>query len=42
MCELCRNSLTTLSRRRVMLGAGALLAASALPFARARAALEKL
>jgi carbonic anhydrase len=37
MCELCRNSLTTLSRRRVMLGAGALFAASALPFARARA-----
>lgn len=37
MCENCRASLRTLSRRSVMAGAGALLAASALPFTPARA-----
>jgi carbonic anhydrase len=37
MCETCEQALPALSRRRVMLGAGALFAASALPFARAHA-----
>jgi len=35
MCEMCLGSSASLSRRRVMLGAGALWAASTLPFARA-------
>jgi carbonic anhydrase len=37
MCELYRASQAAVSRRRVMLGAGALFAASALPCVRARA-----
>ena len=35
MCELCQGSPVTMSRRHVMLGAGALFAGHALPFARA-------
>ena len=37
MCELCDHSHQALSRRRVMLGVGAALALSTLPFTRARA-----
>ena len=37
MCEICLRSLASPSRRHLMLGGAALLAASALPFTRARA-----
>jgi len=37
MCELCQPSLASMSRRNLMAGGAALLAASALPFAFARA-----
>ena len=37
MCEICLGSLASPSRRHLMLGGAAVLAASALPFARARA-----
>jgi carbonic anhydrase len=37
MCELCQGRTARYSRRRVILGAGALFAASALPLMRARA-----
>jgi carbonic anhydrase len=37
MCELYQGSTAGYSRRRIMLGAGSMLAASALPFARAHA-----
>src|SRR4029078_12017473 len=37
MCELCQPSLTSMSRRKLMAGGAALLAASAMPFARAAA-----
>ena len=37
MCDRCQASRASLSRRNIIAGAGALLAASALPFARARA-----